>query len=273
MDAKDRRENAKLKWTHPADLFSEYQFVPRQVTAMSLDQATGDYIEPHKHPRSQLLYASSGLMRAATVDGIWFIPPQRGLWIPANVVHDQLMLSPVKMRTVYIETSVDIKLGDRCRVIEVHTLLRELITALASEPIEYELEGRNALIVGLMLEEIIRSRIVPLEIPWPKDKRIVSICQAILKTPGTSLTMAHWADQAGASERTLIRLFLKETGLSYRHWMQQVRLASALTQLEQGGGIAEVSNDLGYASPSAFTAMFRRVLGETPTDYLSRRQR
>jgi AraC-like DNA-binding protein len=273
MGDNDRFENAKVKWQHPAELFTEYQFVPRRVTAMSLDQATGDYIEPHKHPRGQLLYASSGLMRAATEDGIWFIPPQRGLWIPAGIVHDQLMLSPVKMRTVYIERSLDVKLGDRCRVIEVHTLLRELITALAAEPIEYELEGRNSLIVGLMLEEIARSRTVPLEIPWPKDKRIVSICEAILETPGTALTMAHWADSAGASERTLIRLFLKETGLSYRQWIQQARLAAALTQLEQGGAVAEVSNNLGYSSASAFTVMFRRVLGETPTDYLSRRQR
>jgi AraC-like DNA-binding protein len=255
----------------PDNEFDAYQHVPRVITAMARDDATGSYIKPHRHPRGQLLYASNGLMRAATETGLWFIPPQRGLWIPAGIEHDQLMLSPVTMRTLYIEQSVAATLGDQCRVVEVSVLLRELIMALAAQPIEYELEGRNSHIVELILCELRTIRTVALELPWPKDRRVLRICEAIFETPGQSWGLDHWAETVGTSPRNLIRLFQKETGLSYRHWVQQARLAVALTRLENGESVANVAQDLGYASPSAFTAMFRTVLGETPTEYLNRR--
>ena len=196
----------------------------------------------------------------------------RALWIPAGIVHDQIMLSAVEMRSVFVDTSTDINLGNKCRVIEVHPLLRELIIALADQSLEYELDDRNKHIVGLMLSEIARSRTVPLVLPWPKDKRIVPICETVLKSPGEAPLMSHWAQVAGASLRTLIRLFQKETGLSYRQWVQHARLAEALTRLENGNSVADVANGLGYSNPSAFTVMFRRILGETPSDYLARRQ-
>lgn len=262
----------KTIWQQPADLFSEYQHAPRAITAMSLDSPKGGYIAPHRHPRHQLLYASTGLMRAATENGLWFIPPQRALWIPAGIVHDQTMLSPVTMRTLYFETSMTLSMGDKCRVIEVPRLLRELITALAAEPLEYEVQGRNGFLIGLLLAELERSATVALELPWPKDKRIVAVCQAILANPGGAQTIQHWSGVAGASQRTLIRLFQKETGLSYRQWVQQARLATALSRLENRVPVAALARDLGYSSASAFTAMFKRVLGETPSDYLARTQ-
>jgi len=248
--------------------FHDYQSVPRRLTAMARDQPTGAYNEPHTHPRGQLLYAKSGLMRVATENGLWFMPPKRALWIPAGVVHDQLMLSPVKMRNIYIEPRTAAAFGDKCRVIEVSLLLRELILALMAQPIEYVLDDRNANIVALILSELKISRTVPLEIPWPRDRRLVAVCEAILAAPEYLHTIEYWAENVGASPRTLIRLFLKETGLTYRHWVQQVRLAEALNRLEQGESVGRIARDLGYASPSAFTAMFKRVLGESPRDYL-----
>ena len=37
-----------------------------------------------------------------------------------------------------------------------------------------------------------------------------------------------------------------------------------------GTPVTTVAMDMGYESPSAFTAMFRRVMGKTPRHYLSR---
>ena len=50
-------------------------------------------------------------------------------------------------------------------------------------------------------------------------------------------------------------------------WRRQARLAAALVRLAEGEDVASVARSLGYASASAFTAMFRQSLGKAPRDY------
>jgi AraC-like DNA-binding protein/mannose-6-phosphate isomerase-like protein (cupin superfamily) len=269
MADKIRRRSDKLGMQDKSVDHADYQSVPRVMTALARDEATGTYIAPHSHPRGQLLYATSGLMRAATESGIWLLPPQRGLWIPAGVVHDQKMLGPTSMRTIYIEAEASRRLGGTCRTIEVSPLLRELILALLAQPVEYPLDPRNEHIVALIALELENARTMHLEIPWPRDRRLIGICESILEKPHEPMTLEYWSKIVGGSSRTLIRLFIKETGQTFRHWVQQVRLAEALRRLESGAAVAEIAHDLGYASPSAFAAMFRQTMGQSPTDYLA----
>ena len=145
---------------------------------------------------------------------------------------------------------------------------REWGGALLAEPVEYSLNEKNKHIVALILLELETARTINLEIPWPKDRRILMICEAILAAPDTPMSLDYWAEKIGGSSRTLIRLFIKETGLTFRHWVQQVRLAEALNRLEKGQPIANVAYSLGFASPSAFASMFRKTMGQSPTDYL-----
>ena len=49
--------------------------------------------------------------------------------------------------------------------------------------------------------------------------------------------------------------------------LQQVRLLRALELLATGEKIINVALALGYESPSAFTTMFRKQLGQTPSQY------
>ncbi len=247
----------------------DYQSVPRIVTAMAKDVDYGGSIAPHSHPRAQLLYAVEGVMRVSTDAGVWLIPPQRGLLIAPGIVHELTMLSKVSMRTIYIEAAAAERFGPGCRIIEVSRLLRELILALIAEPIEYPLPGRGEHLSALILSEIAAAATLPISIPWPRDRRLVAVCEAIMQAPGAQRTIDEWAGDAGASGRTLIRLFPKETGLRYRQWVRQVHLADAFCRLARGDGVGDIAGALGYASPSAFTAMFRRMLGKTPHHYLA----
>ncbi|OFJ47058.1 AraC family transcriptional regulator [Janthinobacterium lividum] len=247
----------------------DYQHVPRPVTAMSRQYAAGDYTALHSHVRAQLLYATQGVMRVSTEHGVWILPPRRALLIPVGVVHEVHILSELSMRTVYIDAQVAAPYGADCKVLEVSRLLRELILALLAEPIEYALAGRGDWLAHLILSELTAAASVPIAIPWPRDRRLVAICSAIMRAPGSRRSMEDWAQDAGASARTLIRLFPKETGLHYRQWLQQVHLAEAFCRLDRGEGVAAIAYALGYASPSAFSAMFRRILGRTPQHYLS----
>ena len=246
----------------------DYQHVPRPVTAMSKQYAAGDYTPQHSHVRAQLLYATEGVMRVSTEHGVWMLPPRRALLLPVGVVHEVYILSELSMRTVYIDAQVAAAFGPDCKVLEVSRLLRELILALLDEPVEYALAGRGGWLAHLILSELDKAETVPIAIPWPRDRRLVAVCSAIMNAPGNRRSIEDWAHDAGASARTLIRLFPKETGLHYRQWLQQVHLAEAFCRLNRGEGVAAIAHALGYASPSAFSAMFRRILGRTPQHYL-----
>jgi len=246
----------------------DYQHLPHAVTALAKDFAPGDTTGPHTHPRGQLVYAVAGVMRVTTQQGIWTLPPLRGLWVPPHTLHGIDMVDAVSMRTLYVQAEAADTLWDRCQIIEISGLLRELILALADEPVQYELQGRAGRIASLLLTELRSAPVIPIRIPWPQDRRLQTVCRAILAQPGISRTVHDWGDEVGASGRTLIRLFQSELGLNYRQWVQQVRLADALCRLSLGQPVGRVAAELGYRSASAFSAMFRRALGTPPQHYL-----
>src|SRR5258707_426568 len=74
--------------------------------------------------------------------------------------------------------------------------------------------------------------------------------------PGDPRTLADWARIAGASARTLERVFERETKLSFGAWRQQARLLRGLEQLASGETVTSVALELGYETPSSFIAMF-----------------
>ncbi len=250
--------------TDPAD----YQNVGRPVAAMAKEFADGAHVTPHSHPRAQLLFASSGVMRLKTAVEAWIVPPLRAVVIPAGTEHEIRMSGAVAMRTLYIAPAALPWLSERCAVIEVSGLLRELVLAVVEEPVAYERGSRADLIMELILSELRDAARVPLCLPLPCEPRLRALCEALLADPARNDTLEAWAERSGACSRTLVRLFRRETGLSFTLWRQQVRLAEAVSQLALGRPVATVADALGYASASAFTAMFRRALGETPRRYV-----
>jgi AraC-like DNA-binding protein len=87
---------------------------------------------------------------------------------------------------------------------------------------------------------------------------------------GQRATLAEWAADIGASERTVARLFRDELGLSYQQWRQQAILAHALPLLTRGQPVSAVAAASGYASDSAFTAMFKAAMGQPPSHFQSK---
>lgn len=248
----------------------DYQHVPRPITALAKSFASGAHVAPHSHPRAQFLHAVDGVMRVTTADGAWVVPPSHAVWIPPGIEHEIRMAGNVAMRTLYIDPAAAPWLPDVCTVVAVTPLVRELILAAVEEPVAYPLGGRAEAVMQLLLHELQHLATVPLRIPLPRERRLAALCRALLDDPAASDTLEDWAVKVGASARTLARLFRREAGLSFGAWRQQVRLAEALSRLALGEPVATVARQLGYASPSAFTAMFRRALGIPPTQYIVR---
>lgn len=244
----------------------DYQEVARPLTVMAKDFAAGHEIPPHRHPRAQLIFAAQGVMAVRTPLGSWVVPPHRALWVPAETEHAIRMCSAVAMRTVYVRPDAA-AFADACCVLAVSPLLRELILRAAERPVLYDEHGPDGRVAAMILDELRALAILPLNLPWPVDKRLRRICMALRDDPALVRTLDEWSAAAGASSRTLARLFRKETGMSFGAWRQQARLLEALGRLATGEAVTNVALDLGYASPSAFTSMFRRALGRAPSRY------
>jgi AraC-like DNA-binding protein len=251
----------------------DYQDVPRPVAGLA-DEYPPGFVDPrHSHKRAQLLYASAGVTSVTTDDASFVVPPCRAVWIPPGVFHEVHCRGHVSVRTLYIDPQARTDLSPTCRVVDVSDLLRALILEAIRLPIEYDVEGRDGRIMALILDELAAAPTIPLHVPMPQDPRLMRVCRAILDNPAQSDTLDDGARMAGMGRRTFTRMFRRETQTTFAAWRQHVRLMEALSRLAGGEPVTTVAFDVGYNSPSAFTAMFRRAFGAAPTQYLSNIQR
>jgi AraC-like DNA-binding protein len=237
---------------------------------LARDYPAGARVARHRHRRGQLLYAASGVMRVTTRAGIWVVPPQRAVWVPPRTPHEIDMEGPVAMRTLYLDHRAGAALGRQCKVLVVSVLVRELVLGLVEDRAERR-RARARLMRRLLLEELRVADQVPLHLPTPTDPRLQRVCALLLDGRARGRTLEGLARQVGASTRTLARLFRQELSTTFVRWRQHAQLARALSQLAAGASVKAAARSAGFESPSAFTAMFRRALGVTPTRYLGRR--
>lgn len=123
--------------------------------------------------------------------------------------------------------------------------------------------------MALLLDEIDWTPAREVTMPRFRDPRLLSIEEAFVTNPGDMRTIDEWAAFAGASTRNLARLFEREAGMSFRRWREQFRAMAAAPRLVNGESVTILASEFGYETPGAFTAMFRRVTGMTPSRYLA----
>ncbi len=250
-----------IRSTDPED----YQDLPQAVGAMSKAFADGHVIPLHRHRRDQLLYAVRGIMRMRTEREAWIVPRDSAVYIPAGTSHSVSIHGPVDMRTLYIDTKANEERPAALCVVAVTGLLRELVLALSEEPMAYGPGSRGALIARLIEEEIGRARELALSVPLPADARLQRLCAQLLADPSDRRTLTAWSEVAGASPRTLARLFESDLGMSFNTWRQRIRFHNALEALSNGAPISRVARDHGYRSASAFSSAFHKVMGQPPS--------
>jgi AraC-like DNA-binding protein len=149
-------------------------------------------------------------------------------------------------------------------IVEINALLRELILRITEWTDDSPLTRAQHRLIATLLDELACASIAPLYLPMPRSKKLLSVAQGLIDDPSSSLTLAEWGKLFGASERTLARGFLEECGLTFSQWRTQYRLLVARTRLAEGDSVTSVAHAIGYASDSAFIAMYRKLYGESP---------
>jgi hypothetical protein len=203
----------------------------RPVRLRSRAMAVDSHFEPHSHPWAQLAYCASGIVQVTASQGerqgdevTYIVPPSRAVWIAPGARHAVHVLQAAEFRTLYIDASVAPPGWQGCRVLVVSPLLRELVGALDLPAGQALPKAREEKLTDLVLDEITRADTMELGVPLPHaqtgDKRLRALCEAVLRSPAERATLAGWAGDVGASERTLARLFRTELGMSYQQWRQ-----------------------------------------------------
>ncbi|WET78223.1 helix-turn-helix transcriptional regulator [Amycolatopsis sp. QT-25] len=246
---------------------SRIGLLPPMPTAMVLGEMelpAGTWLPWHEHDGHQLAWAARGILSVNVGARHWVLPPTRALWIPAGVMHRTGATAQTVLRGIYAAR-------DRCPVpwrepalVAVRPLLRELLEHLGTAGLGDDERRRAEAVAFDLLEPV---DVVPITVPMPSDGRALTVARAVIADPADRRGLADFARDAGASERTLARLFLTECRTTFGAWRVQARLRAALPLLAAGMPLTAVSRRIGYSSPSAFVDAFRRAVGVTPGAY------
>lgn len=234
----------------------------------------GHHLGSHVHSQAQLLYVAKGLVNVTTPSGRFLVPPHRAVWIPPTIEHGVDALTDIEMRSIYLEPSwlkqhPNYPALNSVHVIEVNTLLRELILAIYSQNIS---EEKIYLLMNLVLYELAETKNATTFLPMPSDVRAKKVAQLALQDIQSIKGFDQLCQEANASNRTITRIFANETKLSFREWRQRARIMHAIELLgEKKYSIKQITIKLGFSSTSAFAHAFKGIMGTTPSEFTNPR--
>src|SRR5215469_13415447 len=171
------------------------------ITTLTHDYRAGHIVPLHFHDRDQLVYASRGVMTVRTRSGTWVVPPHRAVWIPAEIPHTITMSGQVAMRTLYLKPRLAKGLPRDCCVINVSTLLKELILYVCTvctlkRSVKWQMH-----LVAVILHQLEAVQTIPLQLPHLSDPRLVRIAKILMRHPRDSRTLAQLCKATGAGKR------------------------------------------------------------------------
>lgn len=258
--------------------YSDWLDGPSLIALWGNDDADNEYrlgtreYDWHHHRRGQVFCVETGLIHVRTAHGSWLLPPHRAGWMPPGVPHQVRVSGALTGWSLLITPAGSQPLPEQPCVIGISDVLRALVRRAADWDKPTALAPDQARIVGVILDEISRAPHESLHLPMPAKGGLERIAREMLAEPASANTLEDWAQRGAMSPRTLRRRILAETGMSFAQWRQQAQLTHALEMLARGESVTQVSDALGYASPSNFIAMFRRCFGDSPAHYFSTRQ-
>nr|MCR5777408.1 helix-turn-helix domain-containing protein [Lachnospiraceae bacterium] len=105
------------------------------------------------------------------------------------------------------------------------------------------------------------------------DLRMREMMQYIISNLDREISLNDLADQLYVSASTLSRIFKKNTGVYFADYVMQLRVRSSLSLLKHTEqSITQIALSSGFASSASYNRAFRKLYGQTPTDYRKNNQ-
>ncbi len=234
------------------------------VRSLALRYREGHIAGEHTHPWAQLIYATSGLMHVTVNHQMWFVPPTRAIWVPADTPHWIAFKGEVAMRTLYVSGARSEPIKRNVKVLEVSPLLSSLILHILSiGMLEPKIPEQDRL-AGVLVDLVSAAPKLDLALPLPRDLRARKLADKFRLEPFDKRDLDSMAAETGASLRTLQRCFSAETGMTIDAWRQKARMVHSAANLSSGSSVTGAALDCGYNSTSAFIVAFKKQFGVTP---------
>lgn len=247
---------------NPGDIFDPDNF-NEPVIGIASEMGVHDSGR-HSHLRHQLLFSASGSITIELEETLCQLPPRRAAWIPAGTVHCAIMRGVLAYRSLYFSTTLPLSVLP-LQIVEVNPLFFEVIERMAFWPWGMPAEQQASLIT-VFCEEIQTARRENWTLQLPSDTRL-NLWLDKVRMGELPPRLGQLAQQVGASERTISRVFIRDTGMNYQNWRQQWRLLKAMEMLSDGWQLSHVAQQLEFVSDSAFITFFRQHTGTTPARY------
>lgn len=225
----------------------------------------------HAHRKGQLILALHGAVTCTADDEIWIVPPNCGVWIPGGMPHSVRATANAQLSYLFVELGAA-NLPEICCTLSISPLVRELVNRLTGEVSDHHPDSHAARLARVTLDELAGMPREHFNLPISNHPKIRVIADALTIEPSDRSTLGEWAKRVAMSERSLARLMIRETGLTFGRWRQQLHLVVALRELASGAAVQTVADALGYESVNAFITMFKKSLGSTPAQYFARRR-
>lgn len=251
---------------NPSDAFEPDSFCA-PVIGIASDMGVHDSGR-HSHLRHQLLFSAAGTITIELDKTLCLLPPRRAAWIPAGTVHRAIMRGVMAYRSLYFSAALPLSVLP-LQVVEVNPLFFEVIERMAFWPWEMS-EAQQASLLTVFYEEMQSAPSENWTLRFPSDSRL-GLWLDRVRMGEVPPRLGVMARETGACERTISRLFIRDTGMNYQSWRQQWRLLKAMEMLCDGWQLSHVAQQLEFVSDSAFIVFFRQYTGTTPTRYLLKR--
>ena len=237
------------------------------VVALTVDvQRVERDIPMHQHKRGQLIVTTRGSVACEMVDGMWPVPPNSALWIPSRRLHKSLVGSDGMICYLYIDSEAANLPATSC-FLALSPLVREMIRHIVLAGNLYNPGTPDHHVAETLIEQLGLMEIERVHLPLPSNPRLRKIAREMIAAPSNRRNLAEWASMAALSERSLRRLVQQETGLTFGQWRHHFEVMVAVRDLRQGISVQSVSDSLGYESVSAFSTMFKKIVGISPGRY------
>ncbi|MEU4236939.1 AraC family transcriptional regulator [Actinoplanes sp. NPDC026619] len=225
----------------------------------------GFHLEAHSHTDGQLVYAAAGALATTTARGTWVAPANRVTWTPPGFDHSHRFYGETDVRIITVPAGRCGPLPAHPGVHLVSPLLREALLALTDRP--EARPGAHDRLLAVVIDELDITPELSLHLPEPRDDRLRAVTDLLHADPGRAATLTELGRAAGASERTLSRLFHTEMGMSFHRWRTVLRIHHALVHLAGGRSVTGTATECGWSNPSSFIDAFTEVVGQTPGRY------
>lgn len=256
---------------HPSSVAEPYLMGTGVVT----DEDTGSrpLSPPHRHPDAMLAWCYRGTVWVHLPNAMWRLAPGQGVWIPAHTPHTAHHERDSTGCYTYLPAASLIAPVETVTQVLVPRAVQEMLLHLGINDMPTDLRVRaQAVLIEMLQQPAPETADGWGEIPMPSDDRVRPLVRAILADPGDLRGARELFDVHGLHERTVLRIFQHDTGMSFARWRTGVRMTLAARLIIDGMPIGAAAHRCGYASSSAFSASFRARFGMTPREYVERVQ-